>query len=90
MWFKEEIRNPAAPQEKPTYIRFGIGKNPRKGDLLDVLVPKKFKEALRDSHAVTDDKTFKLLLEQLMQKYGSRWIPIVQRNKKRNFWLQGD
>ena len=64
MWFKEEVKNPA-PDKKPTYIRFGIGFNPRKPDELDILVPKKFKEALRDENTIGDDVTYKRLLSQL-------------------------
>ena len=88
MWFKEEVKNPA-PDKKPTYIRFGIGLNPRKSNQLDILLPKKFKEALRDEQTITDDKTLKLLLEQLWGKHGSRCIPITQRNKNRNVWSKG-
>ena len=85
MWFKEEVRNPA-PDKKPTYIRFGIGLNPRKSNQLDILMPKKFKEALRDELTIGDDETYKLLLTQLYGKYSNKWKPMAQRNQSTKYW----
>ena len=87
MWFKEEVRNPA-PDTNPTYIRFGIGINPRKTNSLDILLPRKYKEALRNENTIGNDATYKQLLEQLYGKYCNKWKPMAQRNQSKNYWTQ--
>jgi hypothetical protein len=88
MWFKEEVKNPSAPENQPlTYIRFGIGFNPRKKDDLDVLLPKKFREALINEQSI-DGETRKLLLGELFDRYKDRWKPIAERNQHRDMQIK--
>ena len=87
MWFKEEVRNPA-PDTNPTYIRFGIGINPRKPNQLDILLPKKFKNALRDEKTIGDEETYNQLLSQLYGKYHGKWKPMAERNLSKKYWPQ--
>ena len=85
MWFKEDVVNPSAPGQT-TYIKFGIGYNPRKKDKLDVLIPKKFRDSLRNTHAIGDSNTYKMLLQDIWQKYSEKWIPLAQRSQYKNYW----
>ena len=64
MWLNEKVCHPA-PGQEDVYIRFGIGQNPKKSYELDIVLPKKFKEALRNRRVIGDNATYKLLLQQL-------------------------
>jgi hypothetical protein len=84
MWFKEEVRHPNAPEDfKLTYIRFGIGYNPRKKDSLDVLLPKLYREALENEQSI-DGELRKALLGELFDRYKDRWRPIAERNQHKD------
>ena len=42
MWFKQEISSVNAPNGgQPIYVRFGIGLNPNRNNVLDLLLPSK-------------------------------------------------
>ena len=81
MWFKEEVKNPSASDcYQLTYIRFGLGYNPRNPAGLDVLLPHKYREALKTEQSIDGDIR-KLLLGELLDRYKGRYRPIAERNQ---------
>jgi molybdopterin converting factor small subunit len=88
MWLKEEVKNPEAPDDyQLTYIRFGLGYNPRNPEILDVLLPNKYKEALKTEQSI-DGETRKLLLGELLDRYKGRYRPIAETNQHKKMQAQ--